>query len=152
MWLGLALAIVTGSWMMDRLPHLQANPYSAPGLVPGVLGVAIAVMAAVMIGRALHQGALAQARIPAVNWREHWRLAVTLVLCLAFALGLVASGLPFWLASALFIAVFVMVFRYEEYRSSGTLLRGAASSIAFGLISGLVIFYVFQELFLVRLP
>jgi hypothetical protein len=84
--------------------------------------------------------------------RAHWRLLTALGLCLAFALGLLGSGLPFWLAATIFIAVFVFVFQYEERRSAGTLLRGAIFAILFGAVSAFAIHYVFQELFLVRLP
>ena len=45
-WIALGSAIVYGSWTMDRLENLNINPYTAPGLVPGVLGAVIALCAA----------------------------------------------------------------------------------------------------------
>ena len=50
------------------------------------------------------------------------------------------------------VAVTVFVFQFADRRRDGTLLRGAVFAIIFGLISGLVIHYAFQDLFLVRLP
>ena len=67
-------------------------------------------------------------------------------------LGLVGRGLPFWLAAALFVAVFVFIFQFEERRQAGTILRGAAFAAVYGLIVGLAIHYLFQDVFLVRLP
>ncbi len=151
-WLLFAIGIVAGSWTMDRLVHLKVPVYTAPGLVPGLLGISIAIMGLLMIVRAIRAGALAQAHLPAFSIREHWRLLTALAICFAFALGLMGHGLPFWLATAIFIAVFVFVFQFEERRATGTLLRGAAFAAMFGLICGGVIFYVFQEVFLVRLP
>ncbi len=151
-WLALAIAIMIGGWQMDRLPHLQASIYTAPGLVPALLGVAIAIMGLLLIVRSLRAGAIAQARRPQIDLRAHWRLLTALGLCLAFALGLLGSGLPFWLAASIFISVFVIVFQYEERRNAGTLLRGAIFAILFGTVCAFAIHYVFQDLFLVRLP
>ena len=151
-WLGLASGIVIGSLKMDRLAHLQATIYTAPGLVPGLLGLAIAIMGLLLILRSVRAGALAQASLPGFSPREHWRLLTALALCLAFPLGLLGSGLPFWLAAAIFITTFVFVFQFAERKAAGTLLRGAAFAVIFGLMCGGAIHYVFQELFLVRLP
>jgi hypothetical protein len=156
LWAGIAclavsIGIVVGAWQMDRLERLQATIYTAPGLVPGILGIALALMSLLLIGRALRAGVGAGPR-QRFSLRAHWRLAVALVLCLVFAVGLVGSGLPFWLAAALFVAVFVFVFQLEERREAGTLLRGAAFAAAYGLIAGLVVHHLFQDVFLVRLP
>ena len=151
-WLALAAAIVIGAWVMDRLPHLGATFYQLPGLVPGMLGVAIGLMALLLIARALRAGALAHAHWPSVNLVDHWRIIVTLLLGLTFAIGLVGHGLPFWLAAAIFIAAFVIVFQFADRRRSGTLARGIAFAIVFGAVSGLVIHYGFQDVFLVRVP
>ena len=151
-WLALAIGIMVMSWKMDRLTHLQATIHTAPGIVPGLLGLAIAIMGLLLIFRSLRAGALAQAQIPAFSPREHWRLLTALVLCLIFALGLLGSGLPFWLAGAIFIAVFVFVFQFAERKAAGTLVNGAAFAAVFGLICGGAIHYAFQDLFLVRLP
>lgn len=151
-WLALAIGIMVMSWAMDRLVHLQASVYTAPGIVPGLLGLALAIMGALLILRSIRAGAIAQARIPSFSFREHWRILTALALCLTFALGLVGSGLPFWLAAAIFIAIFVFVFQFEDRKAAGTLARGAAFAAVFGLICGGSIYYVFQDLFLVRLP
>jgi hypothetical protein len=151
-WLLLAIAIFAGAWQMDRLTHLQATTYTVPGLVPGLLGTAIGLVSVILMARAVRAGALAGARWPRFDLREHWRLIAVLVLCLGYAIGLVAHGLPFWLGSAIFTAVFIFVFQFAERRRAGTLPRGALVAVAVGLVSALVIHYVFQDLFLVRLP
>jgi hypothetical protein len=151
-WVALAAAIIILSWKMDRLAHLQASIYTAPGVVPGLLGVALAIMGLLLILRSVRAGAIAEAHLPGFSFRENWRILAALALCLTFALGLVGSGLPFWLAAAIFIAVFVFVFQFEDRKEAGTLARGAAFASIFGLICGGSIYYVFQDLFLVRLP
>lgn len=151
-WLLLAVAIIAGSWQMDRLTHLQATIYTMPGLVPGLLGTAIGIASIILIVRALKAGALTDVRWPRIHLAEHWRLIAVLVLCLGYAVGLVARGMPFWLASAIFTAVFIFVFQFADRRRDGALPRGALVAVTVGLVSGLVIHYAFQDLFLVRLP
>lgn len=151
-WLLLAIGIVVVSWQMDRLEHLKVSVYSAPGLLTGILGIALGIMGAILLLRAVRAGALQQAVWPRFHPRDHWRLLTGLALCLIFAIGMVGSGMPFWLAAALFIAVFMFVFQFEDRRANGTLPRGALFAVAYGLICGAAIHYVFQELFLVRLP
>ena len=151
-WLALAAAIVIGAWQMDRLSHLQASIYTAPGLVPGLLGCSIGFMAILLMARAVRAGALAQAAWPRVNIADHWRLIAILVLSLGYAIGLIGHGVVFWLASAIYVAVTVFIFQFADRRRDGTLIRGGVIAIAFGIISGLVIHYAFQDLFLVRLP
>jgi hypothetical protein len=150
--LAVAVAIVVGAWQMDRLQHLQASIYMAPGLVPGLLGGSIGLMAMLLILRAVRAGALVQAAWPHVRLVDHWRLIAILALSLIYAIGFIGRGSPFWLASALYVTATVFVFQFADRRRNGTLLRGALFAIAFGIISGLVIHYSFQELFLVRLP
>lgn len=151
-WLALAVVIVVLSWRMDRLAHLQVSIYSAPGLVPGLLGAALALMALVLMGRALRGGALAAVALPSVRLGDHWRLLVALGLSLALALGLVGSGLPFWLAAAFYVAIFVLIFRIADDETDRPVWRAAAVAVAYGAVMGVAIHYVFQDLFLVRLP
>lgn len=151
-WLALAVAIVIAAWSMDRLERLAATIYTAPGLVPGMLGVAIGLMSLILIGRSLRAGAFAGASLPQVNLADHWRLIVALTFGLFFSIFLVGRGLPFWLAAAIYIAVMVFVFQFPERRRDGEFLRGAAIALVYGAIAGVAIHYLFQDLFLVRLP
>jgi putative tricarboxylic transport membrane protein len=76
------------------------------------------------------------------------RLAVALSLCLGYALGLVGRT-PFWLATALFVTSFIVVF---EWTDDGNRMARLAWALAIGIAAGVGISYVFSELFLVRLP
>jgi hypothetical protein len=152
-WLAVATGIVVGAWQMDRLERLSAVIYTAPGLVPGMLGVAIGAMSLVLIGRSLYVGASATgAGIPSIRLADHWRLIAALLLGLTFSIGLVGRGPPFWLVAAIYIAVMVFVFQFPDRRRDRQLIRGGAIACVYGVLSGLAIHYLFQDLFLVRLP
>lgn len=151
-WIMLGLSIVWGGWTMDRLAHLSIPVYSIPGLVPMLLGAVLALMGTALLLRAIGAGALAQRSAGGGSLADHWRLLLLMALCLAFAVGMVGRGLPFWLAAAIFIAVFVFIFEYQDRRASRQLARGALIAAVHGLITGLVVQYVFEDLFLLRLP
>jgi hypothetical protein len=151
-WLAVALAIVVGAWRMDRLEHLAATIYTAPGLVPGLLGAAIALMAVILMVRAVRGGALAGARWPRIRLSDHWRLLMALSLSLGFAIGLLGRGLPFWAAAAIYVGLMVFIFQYGDRRQAGRPMRGAAFAVVFAVISSLIVHFGFQDVFLVRLP
>ena len=150
-WIAVGAAIVYGAWTMDRLENLGINPYTAPGLVPGVLGAVIALCGALMALRALRaprpRAAGGGAQPPIFTAR----VALSLMLCLGFALGLVGRGPPFWAAAALFL-LHIFLFEFVERRDHGTLGRGLLVALAVSAGTSFVITMVFQELFLVRLP
>lgn len=151
-WIGLGIAMLWMSLNMDRLERFQASIYTAPGLVPGLLGIAIALMGVILLVRAINAGALrARARKPLVL-AQHWRLIFSLSLSLIYALIIVASALPFWLVTAVYVTIFVIVFQYAERRAKAQVPRGIAVAVVHGLLAGVLIQYVFEELFLVRLP
>ena len=132
-WILVGGAIFYASWTMDRLANLGVQPYSAPGLLPGILGVFIAVIGLAML---LRRKALAA---EAIEWR---RLVLPIALCLGFAAGMVGRGPPFWLAAWIFITV--MIWTLQRRVAWQALVIGGAASAAITL--------VFQELFLIRLP
>ena len=141
-WIALGGTIFYASWTMDRLGSLGVKPFSAPGLLPGALGVFIVVLGVAMLIRGR-----AQSGEEAIQWR---RIALPLVLCLGFAGGMVGRGIPFWLAAWIFVAVMIFTLQYRERKDRPGKLALVALSVA-GAAS-IAISLVFQELFLIRLP
>ena len=142
-WIALGGAIFYASWTMDRLANLGVKPFSAPGLLPAVLGVFIALLGLAMLLRAR------PAETETSDWR---RTLLQLALCLGFAGGMVGRGIPFWLAAWIFIAVMIGVLQYRERKRKGQLGRLAVISASIGLAASVAISLIFQELFLIRLP
>ena len=133
-WILVGGAIFYASWTMDRLANLGVQPFSAPGLLPGILGVFIFALGVAMLlrGRAPAAG-------PPIEWR---RLLLPIALCLGFAGGLVGRGLPFWAAAWIFVSV--MTCTLQRRLGWQAFLVGGVAAVAISL--------VFQELFLIRLP
>jgi len=152
-WIVLGLSIAWGGWTMDRLAYLGVTFYTIPGLVPLLLGLSIAFMGAILLLRSMRAGALTPsgAGTP-VKLADNWRILTMLPLCLIFVIGLIGQGVEFQISAAIFIAAFVIIFEFEERRAAGQTLRGIAVAVAYGAIAGLAIQYVFEDLFLLRLP
>ena|SRR6266851_3897210 len=154
-WMALGIAILIGSVTMDRLETQGINPYTIPGLLPGLLGIAMTILGALLAARSWRPHLLASTAngVPA-DRAERKRLLLVLGLCLTFGVVLVGHGLPFWLAAAIFVSAAILSLQYQQRKSSGRKLsaRVVATAVAIGLGAGIIITIVFQEIFLVRLP
>lgn len=144
-WAAFGATVLAASWRMDRLESLNINPWSAPGLMPGVLGALMTLFGAALAVRAF--GTAGEA-VAIGSWR---RVGLALFLCVGYAGGLLGRTLPFWLTSAVFLFVTIVTFRLLDDRDV-PLARVVASSTAIALGAALVISYVFETVFLVRLP
>jgi hypothetical protein len=152
-WMALGVAILIGSIMMDRLENQDINPYTIPGLLPGLLGIAMTILGALLALRSWRPHLLTTpiSRDTSIDRRQ---VVLVLGLCLIFSVVLVGHGLPFWLAAALFVSVAIVSLQARQRKAAGEKLglRRIVIAAAIGLGAGLAITIVFQEIFLVRLP
>jgi hypothetical protein len=150
-WVVIGAAITVGSWRMDRLDTQGVPGFAAPGLVPGILGVLIILTALMIVVRSLRRGALTTPR-GGLGRIKPGLAAMTLFLCLGFAGGLVGHGLPFPVAAAIYLFLHIFILQYPERSEAGAVGRGALVAGAIAVVAAGVISFVFQFLFLVRLP
>ncbi len=156
-WIALGGAIVYGSWTMDRLEKLHINPYTAPGLVPGILGAFIALFGLIMAIRAWRDGAFAAGAVPLAAMAPSRdmvrRTSLSLALCLGFGLGLIGRGPPFWLGAGLFLFLHIYLFdRLDEPVAPRGEMSRIVKALAVAVAVSAVVTLIFQEFFLVRLP
>jgi putative tricarboxylic transport membrane protein len=150
----LGLAVLVGSWTMPRLEERGVHPLTVPGLVPGLLGLALLLCGGLLAAGAWRAGAvgpglaslLALARGPAAG-----RVATALVLVLVYTLVLVGR-LPFWLATALFVFAFIAVFELLLDPAPPRPARALAWAAGVAIVAGVAVVLVFERGFLVRLP
>lgn len=150
----LGLVVFYLSWTMPRLEARRIHPATIPGLVPMFLSAALVLCGALLAVRSW--------RIPAPGgWRllaglfatrEALRIGVVLALALVHTLVLV-GWLPFWAAAILFIFSFIVVFELVFRDGPPTNLPVTlAWALGIAVAAGWGIYYVFERIFLVRLP
>ena len=154
-WALLGGAVLVASWRMDRLGDRGINPWSAPGLTPGVVGALMLVLAAVLAWHALrraHRPALpADDHAPTETAFTTGRTLLAAGLCVLFALSL-GRGMPFAAEAATFVFLFTSVFSWPTWRAERRVARGLAQTLATAVIAALAISWLFESVFLVRLP
>jgi hypothetical protein len=155
-WIAFGLAVLVGSITMDRLEQQNINPVTVPGLLPGLLGIAMILLGAGMAVRSLRQGALSQ-RLPAATPESREaarRVWIAIALCAGYGVVLVGHGIPFWIASTIYVTASILVFRRLS-RDAGERRLGARAwiqALVIGVLSSVVTWLVFEKVFLVRLP
>ncbi len=156
----IGLSIAASSWVMPRFKEQKGEIYTAPGLVPGIYAVIILILGVWLAWRSIGRGALAATSsaeaapgdsAPADAGNSNWRLAIAAALCLLFVIGFVGR-MPFWLAAAIFVTLFILVFEWDRGLSPGQHARGLATALLQGLITGALVVAVFEKIFYVRLP
>lgn len=150
------LAAFAESYGMPRLEERSINPWTAPGVVPGMLGIIIAVLGGILALRSVFSGAFGPQlplddMTPDERRAARWRLTVCAVLCFVYAVVLVGHT-PFWLATALFVFTFVAVFEWDRADLAPVRFRKLAIAAAIAFLAAAVIPFMFETLFLVRLP
>jgi hypothetical protein len=141
---------------MDRLEKQNINPVTVPGLLPGLLGIAIILLGAVLLVRSLRLGALSQATPAATPHQREAsrRVWIAIALCCGYAVVLVGHGLPFWIASSIYVTLSILVFRRLSIDPAERRLdvRAWTKALVIGVLSSVVTWLVFERVFLVRMP
>ncbi|MET3599653.1 tripartite tricarboxylate transporter TctB family protein [Martelella mangrovi] len=151
--LAVGIAEFIGGFTMDRLEVRQIHPASIPGLLPMVLGLAIAIVAALQLIGLYRRG---DAEIEGVagglvTVKELARLALLIAICAFYALFLVGR-VHFWVASSLFITGFMLIFELSLRMTKRKLAITITRAVVIAVVFGGAVSFLFEDLFLVRLP
>lgn len=148
------LVVAFEAWRMPRMEEFGSNIWSAPGIVPGMIGLSLALMGFFLFLRSRHA---MKSMAPKGEPGSKTRVLITLALCFGFAF--VAVGLiPFVLAAFLFLFSFIMIFDLQDRRvegkplAGGALLKRLALALVVAAVAAWVITTVFEDIFFVRLP
>ena len=151
--LALGVGTVYESWRMPRLEERGVQPYTVPGLVPGLLGVVIVILGIVLLVRASRAGGWqifggepnpARATIAK-------RVVLVLGLTFVYAVGLVGH-VSYEIGTGLFVFAFIAAFEWQPGEALAPRLRRLASAAFQAILVAVVVSVVFERIFLVRLP
>ncbi|HET8744644.1 MAG TPA: tripartite tricarboxylate transporter TctB family protein [Ramlibacter sp.] len=155
-WIVFGVAVLAGSVVMDRLEHQNINPVTVPGLLPGLLGIAMILLGAIMGVRSWRRGALVKPLPPAtaLQREERKRVAIAVALCCGYGIVLVGHGIPFWLASTVYVVASILIFQRlsEDPADRRLTARVWAKAFVIAVAASVVTWLVFEKVFLVRLP
>jgi len=154
-WAVFGIAVLALSWRMDRLEAQHINPYTAPGLLPALLGIVMILLGGLLALRSWRRGArFAGAPKRAMSGTSLRRLALVVGLIVAYTVVLLGRGLPFWLGAAIYVTASILLLQAPQRAAEGRRLTPieVVRAVAIGLASGWIITWIFQDAFLVRLP
>ena len=154
LWIAFGAAIAIASWRMDRLENQDINPYTSPACCPACWASPWCSSARCCWRCvACRRARCARPGRPAPHAAyELKRFALIVALCLAFGIGLVGHGLPFWVAAALFVAATIVMLQYPQRKAGRTGRARHRRRDRHRRVRRLAITLVFQDIFLVRLP
>lgn len=150
------IGVLVLALQMPRFEGQDVNPYSVPGIVPGFLGAIVALLGGVMFVRSILQkgyrlgiDGAALTRFYRANSTK--RFAMTIIISVVYAL-VVLGRVPYEIATALFVFVFIAYFDYESGKPLGAQLRTFAIAALIAVLVAGIVGFVFRSLFLVNLP
>jgi hypothetical protein len=148
--------VVIHSYHMPRFENQEANPFSVPGIVPGILGTVIVLLSTVVLVRSLgrkgYRLGITRAHIKGFFKNASMqRMLLTLLICMFYGIVLVGN-IDYYLATFLYLLAFLCLFQYHR----STPLSGQAKMVLGSLVQALltagIVGAIFRYLFLVALP
>ena len=163
-WVVFGAAIVYGSWTMDRLESLKIPLATAPGVVPGLLGIGIIIFGLILLGRREASARAAVGPTFAATPEQdvthaphadelHWkRAALSWTLCIVYGGLLLGHGLPYWVLTVGFLFLHIVLLDETERVPATPTLRRVLLAAVIALSVATAVALVFRYIFLVRLP
>lgn len=154
--MGFGVWIVIHSFKMPRFEELGANPFSVPGIVPGILGVIIFILSLIVFMRSLTRKGyrLGLNRTTLIEFFRNasmQRMLLTILICIVYGIVLVGR-INYYLATFAFVLVFLVLFQYRPSKGFLTQRRKLVLSFIQALLTAGIVGAVFRYLFLVDLP
>jgi hypothetical protein len=156
------LLICFGGWVtihsyhMPRFENLEANPFSVPGIVPGILGTVIVLLSGVVLIRSLRRNGyrLGITRASIADFFKNpsmQRMVLTLLICMVYGLILIGN-IDYYLSTFLFVTAFLLLFQYRRSAPLYGQKKMILASLVQALLTAAIVGAVFRYLFLVVLP
>jgi hypothetical protein len=156
--IALGSGVLLEALRMPRFERFNANPYTLPGIVPGVLGIVLAIFGLLMLARTV-VAHLRDHAVPAAAGASEPGSAPRILLTLGLTLGyggILIGRMPFAVATFIFVLGFLLTFQWTPAllgrARRGAMVRTVGSALLQALLVAATVTYVFERIFLVRLP
>jgi hypothetical protein len=149
-------SVLITSLRMPRLQEQQVNPFSVPGLVPGLLGAIIGFLGLVLLLRSVRRkgyllGVTSQTTRGFFSAETTRRFSLTILISVIYALGMLGR-MPYPLATALYIFVFIVIFEYRRDQRFTAQWKRVAWAAFIAVVASAAVTGVFRYAFYVTLP
>ena len=156
------LLMVFGVWIvaqavtMPRFKEFGANPFSVPGIVPGILGTIITALSLLVFIRSLRQkgyrlGVNGRVVITTLQDPSFKRMLATCLICVIYGLGMVGY-INYYLATCFYMLIFLILFQLDFSKAFSVQHKMIISSLSQSILVAGAVGAVFRYLFLVDLP
>jgi TRAP-type C4-dicarboxylate transport system permease large subunit len=154
--MGFGVWVVLHSFQMPRFKDLSANPFSVPGIVPGILGTVIFILSLVVFIRSLIRKGyrLGLNRQTLKNFFQDTsaqRMLLTIFICIVYGIFMVGS-VNYYTATFIFVLVFIILFQFRGAQNVATRGKILMSAVLQAVLAAGIVGAVFRYLFLVDLP
>ncbi len=152
-----SITIIVMSYTMPRLERRGIDPLSAPGVVPGMIGVVLLCLALILFVRSIRKGGYRIFQKKTHSTEEHrhqgalTRVSLTLLVSLIYAIGFLGH-LNYSIGTGIFIFSFICLFEIRPGQPLKDQKRTFVFALIQAIIASLLITLVFQQLFLIDLP
>lgn len=153
--LAFGIAVVVLSIQMPTLADANQSKYSAPGIVPGFIGVMVTLLSLAMLLRSIRRKGMVDL-MPKGTVKNLFaqettmRILKTTLLCVAYTFLLGKIWFP--LATFIFIFAFIVLFEYDFKTAFKPQVKKVVVAFIIAVVSTFLVTLVFQGLFLVNLP
>ena len=152
------IAILVMSIDMPRFEERGVNPWTVPGIMPGAIGAILALLATGLVVRSLRRMRRAEDDQAAEcvestsATRPTGAVAVAIAAIIAGGYVALLGALPFGWLTFFFLIVFMAAFEFRQWRQEQRKWLRPAWIAGIAAALALVVPFVFETLFLVRLP
>lgn len=151
-----SLTIVVMSYTMPRLERRGIDPLSAPGVVPGMIGMVLLCLALILFFRSIRNGGY---RFFQDNGRSEKtvhqgaiiRVTLTLFISLIYSIGFLGR-LNYSVSTGIFIFTFICLFEMQAGKPLWEQRKIFFFALLQAVAASALITLVFQNLFLIDLP
>ncbi|MHB9152884.1 MAG: tripartite tricarboxylate transporter TctB family protein [Spirochaetales bacterium] len=153
--LAFGITVVVMSVQMPTMADANQSKFSAPGIVPGFIGVMVTLLSFAMLIRSIKRKGMQEivqkgAAKDLLAQETTSRILKTLVICVVYVLLL--GKLWFPLPTALFIFAFIVMFEYDFKSAFRPQIKKIIVAFIIAVVATTLVTVVFQYLFLVNLP
>ncbi len=151
-----SISVVVMSYTMPRLEHRNIDPFSAPGVVPGMIGMILLALSLILFVRSGRRGGyLLFTAGDGKNEPTHRggakRVFLTLILSFFYAVGLLGR-IDYTIATMGYIFAFIVIFEYRSDLGPAAQKKMLGVALLEAVIAAVSISLIFRKLFLVDLP